>query len=173
MRSKKRINIRLSGFTILRRRLDGKVPCHPFSEGDDGRFREMIMKKTGCLPPYWKYFGNTSKNLTECVSTSQLKISNRYSNSKKARRILNKLKPPCEEFSVTSSVDMRDRGNLQLSFQYRSDQYLEIRNTRDFGLISLCSSIGGLVGIFLGFSMFQMSEVILKVAHEFISTKSP
>ena len=160
-----------SGFTVLRRRLDGKIPCHPFSEGDDGRFREMVMEKTRCLPPYWKYFGNKSTNLTKCISANQLKISNRYSNSKKARRILNKLKPPCEEFSVTSSVDMRDHGNLQLSFQYRSDQYLEIRNMRKFGLISLWSSIGGLVGIFLGFSMFQMSEVILKAAHELVSRK--
>ena len=170
---KKRVNIRLSGFTVLRRRLDGKVPCHPYSEGDDDRFREMVMEKTGCLPPYWKYFGNTSTNLTQCMSASQLKISNRYSNSKKAGRILKKLKPPCEEYSVTSSVDMRDHGNLQLSFQYRSDQYLEIKNMRDFGLISLWSSIGGLVGIFLGFSMFQMSEVMLKAAHELMSKKLP
>ena len=169
--TRKRINIRLSGFTVIRRRLDGKVHCHPFSEGDDGRFREMVMEETGCVPPYWKCFGNASNNRTQCVSTKQLKISNRYSNSKKAGRILRKLKLPCEEFSVTSSVDMRDHGNLQLTFQYRSDQYLEIKNMRDFGLISLWSSIGGLVGIFLGFSMFQMSEVILKAAHELVSKK--
>ena len=170
---KKHINIRLSGFTVLRRRLDGKVPCHPFSEGEDGRFRVMVMEKAGCLPPYWKYSGNTSTNLSRCTSASQLKIVNWYSNTRKGARILNKRKPPCEEFSVTSSVDMRVHENLQLSFQYRSDQYQEIKNMRDFGLISLWSSIGGLVGIFLGFSMFQMSEVILTAAHKLLSRQSP
>ena len=88
---KKHINIRLSGFTVLRRRLDGNVPCHPFSEGDDGRFREMVMKKAGCLPPYWKSFRNTSTNISQCTSSSQLRTSNWYSNSRKGRRILKKL----------------------------------------------------------------------------------
>ena len=68
---------------------------------------------------------------------------------------------------------MKYYSNLELNFEYRSDQYLEIKNIRDFGLLSLWSGIGGFVGIFLGYSMYQMSEVILKAAYELASKKSP
>ena len=132
------------------------------------------MDKAKCVPPYWKSFNHSSLNLEPCISIDQLKVALNYSNYWSAGRTVNKLEPPCEEFSVTSSVDMRKSPgkNLILSFQYRGDQYLEIRNMRDFGLVSLWSSIGGLIGIFLGFSMFQMSEAILNSVHELVNRKT-
>ena len=168
---RKHINIRLSGFTVLRQRLDGKVKCNPYSEGDDARFRDHIIEKTKCVPPYWNVFYNSSSNLETCYSAEQLQTAFKHSHHRCTGRTLSKLETPCEEFSVTSSVDMRKSPgkNLLLSFQYRGDQYLEIRNMRDFGLISLWSSIGGLTGIFLGFSMFQMSEVMLNSVNELIT----
>ena len=169
---KSRIVIRLSGLTVLRRRVDGKVQCHPDSEEDDARFQDFVMKRIECLPPYWKYLDNSSFHFKPCNSVDQLKRAYPDSNYKNVGRILGKLDPPCEEFSVTSSADSRGNGNLQLTFQYRSDQYLEIRNMRDFGFISLWSSVGGLVGIFLGFSMFQMSEVMLMRVYELFTHKT-
>ena len=50
---------------------------------------------------------------------------------------------------------------LELKFQYRNDKYWEIKNTRDFGMTSLWSDVGGFVGIFLGFSLFQLAEILL------------
>ena len=170
----KNINIRLSGFTVLRQRLDGKVKCNPYSEGDDDRFRDLIIERNKCVPPYWKVIINSSSDLELCNSPEQLKKAFKYTYHKCTGQILSKLETPCEEFSVTSSVDMRKSPgkNLILSFQYRGDQYLEIRNMRDFGLVSLWSSIGGLIGIFLGFSMFQMSEAILNSVHELVNRKT-
>ena len=172
----KNINIRLSGFMVLRQRFDGKVKCNPYSEGDDARFRDLIMEKIKCVPPYWKAFINSPTNFELCYSPEQLQKAFKYSYHKIAGRIVkSELETPCEEFSVTSSVDMRKspyRNNLILSFQYRGDQYLEIQNMRDFGLISLWSSIGRLIGIFLGFSMFQMSAAILNGAHELVNIKT-
>ena len=169
---KKRILIRLSGMTVVRRRLDGKVQCNPVSELDDVRFQDILMERTKCVPPYWKGFVNFSTILKPCFSVDQLKRTFWDSSYQNTRRLINNLDPPCEEFSVTSSVDVRDNRRLLLSFQYQSDKYLEIRNNRDFEFISLFASIGGLIGIFLGFSMFQMSELLLNRVYEVLNTKN-
>ena len=169
---KKRILIRLSGMTVVRRRLDGKVQCNPVSELDDVRFQDIVMERTKCIPPYWKGFVNFSTILKPCSTADQLKRTFWFSSYENTRRLLSKFDPPCEELSITSSVDVRDNRKLLLSFQYQSDQYLEIRNSRAFEFISLFASIGGLTGIFLGFSMFQMSEVALNSFYEVLTTKN-
>ena len=166
---KKRIEIRLSSFIILRRRVDGRISCHPNSEGDDARYRDLILKKLRCLPLYWKNFDNSSSGLGPCVSVDQLQNAFVESKYRNVGKTLSKISHPCTELSVTSSVDMRDNDNLVLNFQYRNDQYMEITNLRDFGFISLWSSSGGLIGIFLGFSMFQMSGVLLDRLYEFLT----
>ena len=173
----KRIALRFSGMTALRRRPDGKATCNPLSEGDDSRFQDMVMEETKCVPPYWKGLRNYSRNWTTCLSADQLKRAHMYSNHIIAGQLLSKIDPPCEEFSITSSVNIRDLVEsterfLHLGFQYQSDQYLEIRNLRHFGFIGLFSSIGGLIGIFLGFSLFQISEVIVMNASKLMDRNS-
>ena len=72
---------------------------------------------------------------------------------------LGKRTPPCTEMTVSSSVDMEGSSRLKLRFQYRTDQYLEITNKRDFGARDLWSSVGGFAGIFLGYSLLQLPEI--------------
>ena len=62
---------------------------------------------------------------------------------------------------MISSIDTMNGSHLELKFQYRNDKYWEIRNTRDFGITSLWSGVGGFVGIFLGFSLFQLVEMLM------------
>ena len=73
--------------------------------------------------------------------------------------------------TVSSSVDNQYSGDLNLNFQYRSDEYLETTNKRDFGVRNLWSSVGGFIGIFLGFSLFQLVEVVMARACWFLDEK--
>ena len=43
----KLIHVKLSAFTVLRRRLNAKVPCNPNFEDDDNGFRKHVMEKVG------------------------------------------------------------------------------------------------------------------------------
>ena len=79
--------------------------------------------------------------------------------------------PPCEEMTVSTSVDLQYGNDLNINFQYRTDQYLEITNKRDFGVTNLWSSIGGFVGIFLGYSLLQLPEIIISRVSWFVSEK--
>ena len=50
--------------------------------------------------------------------------------------------------------------HLVLDFVYMDDFYEEIINVRDFGFESLWSGVGGFVGIFLGYSLLQIPDLL-------------
>ena len=156
-----RIVIRISAVSVLRRRPDAKMPCDPNLENVDVSFRKNVMIKVGCIPPYWKAFNDSTTGLPVCVTENQLKDAYKYSHYGNLKYILNENDPPCTDMTVSSSVDMSYSKDLDLVFQHRSDEYLETINKRDFGIENLWSSVGGFVGIFLGFSLFQLVEVMI------------
>ena len=80
--------------------------------------------------------------------------------------------PPCEEITVSTSVDLQYGNDLNMNFQYRTDQYLEIDNKRDFGVRNLWSSIGGFVGIFLGYSLLQLPEILISRINWLVTGKN-
>ena len=169
----KLIHFRLSAFTVLRRRLNGKEPCNPNYEEDDDGFRSYVMDKVKCIPPYWKIFYPKYLNLKSCITNVQLKEASNYCEYRKHYDVLDHLKPPCSEMTAVSSaekVKWKASGTeLKLRFYYRDVRYLEIRNLRDFTFNSFWSSIGGFVGMFLGFSMFQVMENMLRNVYELIN----
>ena len=169
--TKKRMVIRISGVSVLRRRSDAQMQCNPNVENEDDDFRNYVMMKVGCIPPYWMSFDKLPPGLQQCISNKQLKDAFKYSRYGNVRQILEQHDPPCSEMTVSSSVDNQYSGDLNLNFQYRSDEYLETTNKRDFGVRNLWSSVGGFIGIFLGFSLFQLVEVVMARACWFLDEK--
>ena len=49
-------------------------------------------------------------------------------------------------------------GDFLIKVAYRADEYEEIRNLQKFDEESLFSQVGGLIGIMLGVSLFNMPE---------------
>ena len=47
-----------------------------------------------------------------------------------------------------------------MMFLYGDSVYEEIQNTRSFDLESFVSGVGGFIGIFLGYSILQLPELI-------------
>ena len=54
-------------------------------------------------------------------------------------------------------------GKIKVSIVYLTSQYQEVINIPDFGFDSMFSGIGGFVGIFLGYSFLQATELIKTV----------
>ena len=48
----------------------------------------------------------------------------------------------------------------QLKFLYEDNIYEEIENTKSFDLESFVSGVGGFIGIFLGYSILQLPELL-------------
>ena len=79
------------------------------------------------------------------------------------RAIFDSYKQPCDYMTVTTGVLQKkpDYGfHLVLNFVYMDDFYQEIVNVRDFGFESFWSGIGGFVGIFLGYSLLQIPDLL-------------
>ena len=65
---------------------------------------------------------------------------------------------------VVSTLDkMRatDKSRINIQYQDLGSQFFETINARDFGFENLWSSFGGIVGIFLGYSLMQLPGVFI------------
>ena len=75
--------------------------------------------------------------------------------------------PPCDKMSLSTSIEKSNTvrkylGQLMvLRFNYLNEDYQEILNVRDFGLETFWSSIGGFIGIFLGYSLLQIPDLLI------------
>ena len=66
--------------------------------------------------------------------------------------------------AILDRNELRGDGNEKIfdfSFVSGETTYKEITNTRDFGFESFWSSVGGFVGIFVGYSIMNLSDVVV------------
>ena len=127
------------------------------------------MLQAGCIPSYWKSLVRRDLSLPDCISTHQLKqiydvIQFRDAGSSKLMSIND---PPCDTMTIQMSDVLNDYDlssrYLKLKFQYSEEMYQEITNKQDFGFESFGSYVGGFIGIFLGYSLLQVPELIIEI----------
>ena len=53
-----------------------------------------------------------------------------------------------------------EKGAIHISIIYSNTEYQEIVNSRDFDFDSMWSGIGGFVGIFTGYSLFVVPDLL-------------
>ena len=59
-----------------------------------------------------------------------------------------------------STQEENPSDNPRIMFMYEPKDYEEIQNTQDFDLESFVSGVGGFIGIFLGYSILQLPELL-------------
>ena len=128
-------------------------------------FKSRVIKKVGCIPIYWKP-PNSSNNLVDLCKT-QKQFKEVYQLIKDPVRIMKQYDPPCEEMQIPVTVqelDMNGRKHrfltMKIVIRYSTEIYQEISNFRDYNLDTLWSSVGGFIGIFLGYSLLQLPELL-------------
>jgi hypothetical protein len=171
------ISISVTRVDVLRSRSDAEKPCNPSIEDEDAYYMNSIVQKAGCIPPYWKSLENINADMPSCISSEQLKLifdNLSHSNEDSSKEINQLAEVPCKKMMISTILTMKDtstvapshlsRHSLFLTFDYKSTQdvYFETTNTKDFGVEGLWSSIGGFVGIFLGYSLLQITNVVIK-----------
>ena len=68
----------------------------------------------------------------------------------------------------THLVNNKDVSLIKL--EYRERHYQEIKYAEDFGFESFWSGLGGYVGIFLGYSLLQIPELLGKYKVMYLDT---
>ena len=159
----KTLDFRISQVKQLRKRSTSVPPCNDDLLDYDQFYKESMISKLGCIPPYWmNEFSNKSK-LGECASPKQLKDA--YSKIKEQERIGDLNEIPCNEMillsidSVNNEPSPRPK-DVSIKFIYTEKSYEEIRYNKMIGFDGWLSNVGGFVGIFVGYSMLQIPEIL-------------
>ena len=163
---KRAVYFKLSQTTVLRKRTVQSNPCNENIGDHDLHSIESIINDTGCVPPYWRNIIGTSSSLMECSSPEQFKEV--YDLTKDYKKALKDREDPCVDMfnSVVSKVqtDHKDFENCEtciyFEIAYLEKYYEEIKEIKDFEFQDFISNIGGFIGIFLGYSMMQIPQLL-------------
>ena len=186
-----RLNFDISQVTLLKSRHDAEKPCNDNLKDEDKLIISTILKenKINCVPDFWHgLFNNSNLDYQKCMKPEPYKkIALLTSNFTSYELLRNMIKPPCEEMIIVTNVqntkgrerrtkpliepdiqnfkpemvEMLEMLYLDLQVTHVNDRYQVITNHRGFTGESCWSGIGGFIGIFVGFSLMQLPEVIL------------
>ena len=155
----------LSQVSVLKNRPDSYLPCYNGDLSDDVRFQQETIKIVGCVPSYWKDLRIETLENRICQSKADFELLNNIISSYK--RVSSMYEPSCTsmETSATHSKILKPgTQHLTIRVIYKDDSYQEIENVQDFNFESFFSSLGGFVGIFLGYSLLQVPDLLSNIS---------
>ena len=167
-------DVRVDQVEVLRKRGDSVVPCHEEEENHNEDFEWMlrVMTDVGCVPTFWKKIYSQKIDqedkieLADCTDALQyLKIDNYTSRYNIMKKINPNLKP-CKQSSIFANLDIYYVSNeakheLLLRVSHINEEYKQTLNVRSFDEETLLSTVGGYIGIFLGYSLLQLPSILL------------
>ena len=163
------LKITITKVRILRRRSDSNIGCDETLVDDDAQLQEHLLSHMNCTPPYWS---RPDLLLDPCLSKAQLwnadNIIYRY------KSILNSYTKPCVQMEVFSQFDREEDNEWDdptMVFRYEDRNYEEITNSQSFDLESFVSGVGGFIGIFLGYSILQIPELLASLTSFILNFK--
>ena len=169
-RSNALLEVKLSLAALLRKRPDSNIRCEPTIRYYDGYLQQKISTKYGCVPVYWGKPLPILLNLEECKNPETLdKI---YRDITDYKKLLEEYEDPCISMYNAVMYNWQAQENDEISvikIIYKDKYYEEINYAQEFGIENFFSGVGGFVGIFLGYSLLQIPDMLGKF-HQFLST---
>ena len=167
------LELKISNVVIQRKRPDSNSPCDNKIINDDSYIRDEIVKRIGCVPVYWINFYQKHEGIDACRSSTALKAANSY--MEHYDQIMFSYSPPCVETTAFTRTNQEvnnptDQQSI-IKIAYTESVYQQIENVQDFSFESFWSSVGGFVGIFLGYSLLQFPKLLDKIPSLFLSMR--
>ena len=163
---------------VFRRRNTFHESCNENSKEYDNTVMENLIKTANCTPPHW----NISSDYTICDNKEDMrKVSIPGSAGKtSSTAFLKKFLRPCDGILSATLNRVSERRQItfggliptagvnsaSVGFLFKNDRYKEIKYTRKFDIESLIGNVGGYIGLFLGFAIWQLPDAI-----DFLITK--
>ena len=157
----KLLRIAISKVTVLKKRPQSNVPCDQELTNDDEKLQKTIMKHIQCIPIYWKYNVGLNLNIKVCNTSQDLRKAHYF--IKNYKTVFGAYDPPCVSSEIWGRFDKEEDNESDdpwVQFLYRESVYQEIANTQSFNSESFVSGVGGFVGIFLGYSILQLPDLL-------------
>ena len=138
---------------------NSQVPCYAGDLSDDTRIRQESIRKVGCVPIYWKDLDDNSNDELICESRESLAklktMISSFSGISDGRSCIS-----MDTLVIQSKAVRQDDKHITIKVSYLGNTYQETENIQDFTFETFFSSLGGFIGIFLGYSMLQAPELL-------------
>ena len=162
------VHFNLAYVSVLRKRSNENKPCNVSLENDDNEFKLNVMKQdqVRCIPLYWNSSITTNMPFGHCNTSNQLQDIYYYTQNI-ADSMLS-YDPPCVKMQIPVNVRQETIVNfiqhprVRISIAYSTEEYQEITNVKDFDFETMFSAVGGFIGIFLGYSLLQLPDLLDK-----------
>ena len=155
------LQIKVFQGTVWKRRSVKTKRCLKDVDNYDQYFQQAVSQIIGCVPPFWTRTINLAKVPEECMSLEKLKMANNLIEDYK--RTFDEIKPPCiDMFNSVVWGQRRSWEDAYMEIFYEEKYYEEILQVEDFSIQDFISNLGGFIGIFLGYSMMQIPELLGK-----------
>ena len=160
--------IGISQMQLLKKRPDSYISCNPdHGSTVDTRWLKSFMITSNCIPTYWilldQSINHEDGKLNECTKSQE------YDNLSDILYGNDEIQYEQSCTWPTILTDMkREFNNVTGPFfdfwiTYESEYYLEVRNSKEINNQDLWSQSGGLIGIFLGYSILQIPHVLFSL----------
>ena len=156
----------LQNLIVLNRRNKRNSPCIEDWKNHDQIIRRKIMEEAVCQPPHW----DRITDLPRCSSQKQMKHFHEMNISARL--------PPCRQikkvvhgFEELKYVDdnplewarASNDTIFKIMIEFKDLSFMEIRNVRSFDIESLIGNAGGYIGLFTGYALLQLPNLMLLV----------
>ena len=156
----------LQNLIVLNRRNKRNSPCIEDWKHHDQVIRRKVMDKVGCQPPHW----DETTDLPKCSSPKQMKLFHEMNVSAQS--------PPCRQIGKViytfedlkyvddNPVEWIKAPNDQIfkiMIQFKESSFMEIRHVRSFDIESLIGNAGGYLGLFTGYALLQLPNLVFLV----------
>ena len=169
-----KLSFLMSQVTLLKKRHDAIIPCDKNEKNDDFQIMTAITKEVGCVPSFWKDIFDHSGITPPCTMGTQYRKIYHYVSD--VALSSNLIVQPCNEMIVVTNI-VKEPGRkqekkpfdrythkrvtyLDMEFVIANKILQEIIYVREFGIESCWSGIGGFVGIFVGYSILQLPDML-------------
>ena len=157
------LSFQVSQVKQIRKREKSNLPCNQKIDDYDRYFQEHISYELGCIPPYWKQSFSNKSQLEECTTPKQLQDI--FKKTSYLTYVLGLKEVPCNEMKLLSissiNVDPDPKPkDISIEFMYTEKTYEEIQYSKMMGFDGWLSNVGGFIGIFLGYSLLQIPEIL-------------
>ena len=154
-------------------------PCDPELQNEDNKMRHSIIDAVGCIPAFSRPFLDTSllRNDSSMYPTcSRVQYKGIYKLYENFLQTKDWFTQPCTRMnalvatsdSITETNEFRyidfqltltNGDAIEFILQYQTESYRETINNLAFDMATLWSQIGGFIGMFLGFSLLQVTQL--------------
>ena len=159
------MRFKIQKLEVITHRKTNNYPCETnFKESDE---RKMISKleEVGCKPPWWKEI----KDFPVCRSKEHIRMFSDFNLSNYVRpcQSIQKILYTYQDFGLVEdwTQEWLDEvyNMFEVMLEFQDGTYMEIQQIRAYSIQDLVGDIGGYLGLFLGFALLQIPELLLKI----------